>query len=100
MRCVACDFVLECSLFLRSRFLSCSAALHKAQRHDTVFNLLRGNDHKAQFLLVFLQFLPAVCGAMYGGILGASAVLGYAGSLRMVFAFLSEFATSLKVRMK
>ena len=40
-------------------------------------------------------FLPAVCGAMYGGILGASAVLGYAGSLRLVVAFLSEFATAL-----
>ena len=41
-------------------------------------------------------FLPAVCGAMYGGILGASAILGYRGSLRMVFAFLSEFATALQ----
>ena len=41
-------------------------------------------------------FLPAVCGAMYGGILGASAILGYAGSLRMVFAFLSEFATAFQ----
>ena len=41
-------------------------------------------------------FLPAVCGAMYGGILGASAILGYPGSLRMVFAFLSEFATALQ----
>ncbi|KAL3789336.1 hypothetical protein HJC23_006490, partial [Cyclotella cryptica] len=41
-------------------------------------------------------FLPAVCGAMYGGILGASAVLGYTGSLRLVFAFLSDFARSLQ----
>ena len=41
-------------------------------------------------------FLPAVCGAMYGGILGASAILGYSGSLRMVWAFLSEFATALQ----
>ena len=29
-------------------------------------------------------FLPAVCGAMYGGILGASAILGYLGSARIV----------------
>ena len=41
-------------------------------------------------------FLPAVCGAMYGGILGATNILGYAGSLRMVVAFLSEFATALQ----
>ncbi|KAL7530459.1 hypothetical protein ACHAXR_003509, partial [Thalassiosira sp. AJA248-18] len=41
-------------------------------------------------------FLPAVCGAMYGGILGASSVLGYAGSLRLVWAFLGEFAAALQ----
>ena len=41
-------------------------------------------------------FLPAVCGAMYGGILGASCVLGYGGSFRFVFAFLREFATALQ----
>jgi undecaprenyl pyrophosphate phosphatase UppP len=81
--------------------MSCSAPLvDTAHGLDIVLNLLRGSDHKAQFHLVFLKFLPAVCGAMYGGILGASAVLGYAGSLRMVLAFLSEFATSLKARMK
>ena len=33
---------------------------------------------------------------MYGGILSASAVLGYAGSLRLVFAFLAEFAVALQ----
>jgi all-trans-retinol 13,14-reductase len=41
-------------------------------------------------------FLPAVVGAMYGGILGASAILGYFGSLRMAVAFLREFATNLQ----
>jgi all-trans-retinol 13,14-reductase len=41
-------------------------------------------------------FLPAVVGAMYGGILGASAILGYFGSLRMTVAFLREFATNLQ----
>eukprot|EP01083_Nonionella_stella_P159880 522031_1 len=41
-------------------------------------------------------FLPAVCGAMYGGILGASAILGYAGSLRLAVAFVAEFAASLR----
>lgn len=41
-------------------------------------------------------FLPAVCGAMYGGILGATAILGYLGSLRMVGAFLGEFATAFQ----
>lgn len=40
-------------------------------------------------------FLPAVCGAMYGGILGASAILGYTGTLKFVVAFLSEFMASL-----
>lgn len=33
---------------------------------------------------------------MYGGILGASAILGYGGSLRLVWAFMSEFATYLQ----
>mmetsp|Transcript_19212 Transcript_19212/g.28399 ORF Transcript_19212/g.28399 Transcript_19212/m.28399 type:complete len:668 (+) Transcript_19212:47-2050(+) len=41
-------------------------------------------------------FLPAVCGAMYGGILGASAILGYLGTLRMAVAFLGEFATAFQ----
>lgn len=41
-------------------------------------------------------FLPAVCGAMYGGILSASAILGYSGSLRLVVAFLSEFADAIQ----
>jgi all-trans-retinol 13,14-reductase len=41
-------------------------------------------------------FLPAVCGAMYGGILGASAILGFLGSLRMAVAFLGEFASNLQ----
>jgi len=42
-------------------------------------------------------FLPAVCGAMYGGILGAVAILGYLGSLRMTVAFLSEFASAFQM---
>lgn len=33
---------------------------------------------------------------MYGGILGASAILGYAGSVRFVWAFIGEFATALQ----
>lgn len=41
-------------------------------------------------------FLPAVCGAMYGGILGAVSVIGYVGTMKFVFAFLSEFADSLQ----
>ena len=41
-------------------------------------------------------FLPAVCGAMYGGILGASSILGYGGTMRFVYAFLSEFADNLQ----
>ena len=41
-------------------------------------------------------FLPAVCGAMYGGCFGASAVLGHVGTLRMVLNFLGDFAASLK----
>jgi hypothetical protein len=42
-------------------------------------------------------FLPAaVCGAMYGGVLIASKILGYMGSLRMVCASLYEFATAFQ----
>lgn len=41
-------------------------------------------------------FLPAVCGAMYGGCFGACAVLGHVGTLRMVLAFLKDFAASIK----
>jgi all-trans-retinol 13,14-reductase len=41
-------------------------------------------------------FLPAVCGAMYGGCFGAAAVLGHLGTMRMVWAFLGEFAKSMK----
>jgi hypothetical protein len=38
----------------------------------------------------------AVCGAMYGGVLIASKILGYMGSLRMVCASLYEFATAFQ----
>jgi len=41
-------------------------------------------------------FLPAVCGAMYGGILGATSVLGRVGTVRMLLAFLPDFATALQ----
>lgn len=41
-------------------------------------------------------FLPAVCGAMYGGCFGAAAVLGHLGTMRMVMAFLGHFAGTLK----
>jgi len=41
-------------------------------------------------------FLPAVCGAMYGGIISATSILGYLGTLRMVVAFLGDFATALQ----
>jgi all-trans-retinol 13,14-reductase len=41
-------------------------------------------------------FLPSVCGAMHGGCFGALAVLGHLRSLRLGFAFLGNFATSLK----
>lgn len=41
-------------------------------------------------------FLPAVCGAMYGGCFGAAAVLGHVRCSRMILAFLSEFASSIK----
>lgn len=41
-------------------------------------------------------FLPSVCGAMHGGCFGAVAVLGYMHSMRLAWAFLSDFAASLK----
>jgi all-trans-retinol 13,14-reductase len=41
-------------------------------------------------------FLPAVCGAMYGGVLTSATMLGYLGTLRMVYAFLGEFATAFQ----
>ena len=41
-------------------------------------------------------FLPAVCGAMYGGCFGAAAVLGQFGTIRMIVAFLGHFAATLK----
>jgi all-trans-retinol 13,14-reductase len=41
-------------------------------------------------------FLPAVCGAMYGGCFGASAVLGHISTFRLVLHFLGDFAASLK----
>lgn len=40
-------------------------------------------------------FLPAVCGAMYGGCFGAAAVLGHLGTLRLTLAFLRDFASSI-----
>jgi all-trans-retinol 13,14-reductase len=41
-------------------------------------------------------FLPAVCGAMYGGCFGASAVLGHLGTARLTWNFLGEFTRSIK----
>jgi all-trans-retinol 13,14-reductase len=41
-------------------------------------------------------FLPAVCGACYGGCFGAAAVLGHWGTLRLTWALLGDFAGSLK----
>lgn len=41
-------------------------------------------------------FLPAVCGAMYGGCFGACAILGHFGTMRLLYAFFGDFATSLK----
>lgn len=41
-------------------------------------------------------FLPAVCGAMYGGALGASAVLGHVKTFRLMCALLSDMAMSLQ----
>jgi all-trans-retinol 13,14-reductase len=40
-------------------------------------------------------FLPAVCGAMYGGCFGASAVLGHVRSLKLILAFMVDFAASI-----
>lgn len=55
--------------------------------HTSIENLyMAGSD----------AFLPAVCGAMYGGCFGAAALLGHVGTLRMVWAFLGDFASSLK----
>lgn len=41
-------------------------------------------------------FLPSVTGAMYGGCLGASAVLGKLGTLRLGHAILSHLAMRLR----
>jgi all-trans-retinol 13,14-reductase len=41
-------------------------------------------------------FLPAVCGAMYGGCFGAGAVLGSVRTLKLTLAFLSDFARSIQ----
>jgi all-trans-retinol 13,14-reductase len=41
-------------------------------------------------------FLPAVCGAMYGGCLGACAVLGSLGTIRLTLALMAHFATCIK----
>ena len=41
-------------------------------------------------------FLPSVVGAMYGGSLGACAVLGHTGSVRLAFAILNNMANRLR----
>ncbi|CAB9507916.1 All-trans-retinol 13,14-reductase [Seminavis robusta] len=41
-------------------------------------------------------FLPSVVGAMYGGSLGACAVLGHIGTLRLSFALLSNLSRRLR----
>ena len=41
-------------------------------------------------------FLPAVCGAMYGGCFGAGAVLGHVRTLKLVYHFLLAFAGFLR----
>ena len=41
-------------------------------------------------------FLPSVTGAMYGGCLGASAVLGKVGTLRLGHAIISHLAARLR----
>jgi len=41
-------------------------------------------------------FLPSVTGAMYGGCLGACAVLGHVGTLRLGYAILSHLAARLR----
>ena len=48
------------------------------------------------FLFAILAFLPSVTGAMYGGCLGASAVLGRVGTLRLGHAILSHLAAHLR----
>lgn len=41
-------------------------------------------------------FLPAVCGAMYGGCFGACAVLGPLGTIKLTLALMKHFATCIK----
>jgi all-trans-retinol 13,14-reductase len=41
-------------------------------------------------------FLPAVCGAMYGGAFGATAVLGHLRTLKLTLAFMAHFASSIQ----
>jgi all-trans-retinol 13,14-reductase len=41
-------------------------------------------------------FLPSVTGAMYGGCIAASAVLGYLGTMRLGHAILSHLAMRLR----
>jgi all-trans-retinol 13,14-reductase len=41
-------------------------------------------------------FLPSVVGAMYGGSLGACAVLGHVGTARLAFAILNNLAANLR----
>ena len=43
-------------------------------------------------VLIILSYSPY---HRYGGILGASAILGYAGTLRFIVAFLGEFCVSI-----
>lgn len=54
--------------------------------HDTPGLYLAGSD----------AFLPSVVGAMYGGCLGACAVLGQLGSLRLGHALLCHLAKHLQ----
>lgn len=41
-------------------------------------------------------FLPAVIGAMYGGLFGACKILGHYGTLKFGIAFIQHFAKNLK----
>ena len=41
-------------------------------------------------------FLPAVCGAMYGGCFGASAVLGHTRTVKLTMNFMKHFAADIK----
>jgi phytoene dehydrogenase-like protein len=41
-------------------------------------------------------YLPAVCGAMYGGCFGASAVLGHLRSFKLTLRFMAHFAAYIK----